>query len=264
MYISKIDNLSRLILLNTAYRKNNSIIVTEYPKSGGSWLGNMISQYLNFEYPRDNYATLAPSVVHGHYLPKYGIGSFPKIVVLRRDPRDVMVSYYFHLNFLHESGRNKKEYKEYSTRLNFKEPNDVILNLPHFIEFLRHYTPKKWVNFFHPSTWSHFYGSWSEVPHVIHTSYEALLNDTPNEVKHILNKLEISDLDEVRLGDIIQRNSFENQANRNKGTEDRNSFLRKGIVGDWKNYFSEEAKDVFKKYYQKDLEKFKYEQNQDW
>ena len=51
---------------------------------------------------------------------------------------------------------------------------------------------------------------------------------------------------------------------REAGKEDRNNFLRKGIAGDWKNHFNEEAANIFHHYAGETLIKLGYEINDDW
>jgi hypothetical protein len=47
---------------------------------------------------------------------------------------------------------------------------------------------------------------------------------------------------------IAEEFSFERQAGRRPGEEDKRSFLRKGVVGDWRNHFSQEARETFDRY----------------
>ena len=51
---------------------------------------------------------------------------------------------------------------------------------------------------------------------------------------------------------------------RKAGEEDRSSFLRKGIAGDWKNHFNTEAVNIFDHYAGETLIKLGYEKNHDW
>jgi hypothetical protein len=44
----------------------------------------------------------------------------------------------------------------------------------------------------------------------------------------------------------VEKNSFQSRAkNRKPGEEDQGSFFRKGISGDWKNYFTPRDKRIF-------------------
>ena len=66
--------------------------------------------------------------------------------------------------------------------------------------------------------------------------------------------------DEIEL--IVEKYSFQNmkKIHNNKGK----SFLRSGKSGDWKNYFSDEAKQLFSHYAGKELIALGYEKNNDW
>jgi DNA gyrase/topoisomerase IV subunit B len=63
---------------------------------------------------------------------------------------------------------------------------------------------------------------------------------------------------------VVSKYSFENQTKRKPGEENTNSFLRKGVSGDWKNYFNEEAKDIFKRHAGDLLIKLGYEKDLNW
>jgi hypothetical protein len=58
--------------------------------------------------------------------------------------------------------------------------------------------------------------------------------------------------------------SFERESSRKRGQEDSSSRSRKGIVGDWKNVFTEEDKSGFKEIAGDLLIKLGYEKTNDW
>jgi hypothetical protein len=63
---------------------------------------------------------------------------------------------------------------------------------------------------------------------------------------------------------VVDEFSFERQAGRPSGQEDRTSFLRKGVVGDWRNQFSQEAREVFDRYAGEELILLGYEKDRQW
>ncbi|MBD3295829.1 MAG: sulfotransferase, partial [Candidatus Omnitrophica bacterium] len=64
---------------------------------------------------------------------------------------------------------------------------------------------------------------------------------------------------------IIWRNRFSRKAaDRKPGEEDTHSHYRKGIAGDWKNYFNDKHKIYFMKRYNDLLLKYGYEKDTEW
>lgn len=63
---------------------------------------------------------------------------------------------------------------------------------------------------------------------------------------------------------IVEKWSFETQAQRRKGEEKKGSFLRKGVVGDWRNYFTLEAAQTFDRLGGDTLIKLGYEKDRVW
>ena len=228
-------------------------IVTEYPKSGGSWVAQMLSDYLNLPFPRNRFPKLQSSVIHGHYLYSPTIKN---AVVVFRDGRDVMVSFYYHSLFKNE--RFNARLVEITRRdLQFDDYEDIKSNLPKFIEYK--FTRKKAPRF----TWSEFVNSWldRDVPTV---KYEDLLRNPVKEMSNVIGKLCKSRPDERRLGQIAEKYSFKNLAKRNPGEENKRSFLRKGIAGDWRNHFTSESRRIFNEFAGKELVKLGYEVDDGW
>ena len=63
---------------------------------------------------------------------------------------------------------------------------------------------------------------------------------------------------------IAEEFSFERQAGRRPGEEGKRSFLRKGIVGDWRKHFNQEAGEIFNRYAGSELILLGYEQDTSW
>lgn len=92
---------------------------------------------------------------------------------------------------------------------------------------------------------------------------DLLINDT-----QILKNILIDDfqlpISNEKLNEIIIKNKFSNLTGREPGTEDILQHNRKGIKGDWKNYFTSELKELFKQKYGDHLIKTGYENNLNW
>ncbi len=228
-------------------------IVNEYPKSGGSWLSQMVASALDIPFPRDRLPMLRPSIMHGHYLYP---GTLKNTVVLWRDGRDVVVSQYYH--WLFKSNFDGYLWKKCRADLKFKNYEDIKTNLPAFIDYV--FVHKK-----HPKfSWSDFVNSWADKKNVVHVKYEDLKIDAKGELIRIVHELTGKDLDSKKAEEIVERFSFEKLTGRKCGEENHSNFLRKGIVGDWRNKFTEESIEKFKKYAGKELIRLGYEKDDRW
>src|ERR671916_739770 len=103
-------------------------VVNEFPKSGGTWVGQMLGRALGVPFPRNRLPVLRPSIMHGHYLDPRGMKN---VVVVWRDGRDEQITGY------HEQLPPLvcKEYQVRSPRreLPLDYYDDLYTNLPAFI-----------------------------------------------------------------------------------------------------------------------------------
>jgi hypothetical protein len=67
-----------------------------------------------------------------------------------------------------------------------------------------------------------------------------------------------------RADAVTEEFSFERQSGRRSGEENKGSFLRKGVVGDWRGRFSPEAREVFDRYAGEELILLGYERDRSW
>ncbi len=228
-------------------------VVTEYPKSGGSWLAQMLSASLGVPFPRNRFPALRSSIMHGHYAfsPR-----LKNVVVMFRDGRDVAVSAYHHFLFENEL-HNAPLVARVRRQVSFDDYGNVRKNLPAFIEFL--FTDNQTPRF----NWADFVRDWLDRKAVF-VKYEELLEDTPQALSRTLFELTGEAPDPQRMDEVAQRFSFRNQSKRRPGQERKNSFLRKGIAGDWKNHFSAEACRVFCRFAGPELIRLGYERDDTW
>ena len=268
---SKLEQATRLFLVNTLTIKNGSIIVVEYPKSGGTWLGQLVSEYFQLPFPRNRFPVLRKSVFHSHYLPKWRIPKNRKILYLVRDGRDVLISLYYHQLIWNDKNKlNPKDVTYHRAQTGFKDFEDVKGNMNDFISYTFTEEPSKWQQFTYMGNWYSFNRAWLDEinkanSNVYLISYEELLKDTYGAMYRMLHEFfDEKEIDTSRLSATVQKFSFENQTKRKKGVEQKNSFLRKGISGDWKNYFGEQEKESMKKYTKGLLVELGYEADENW
>lgn len=252
----KIDALQRLLMNNMLSGLLPLYIVTEYPKSGGTWLSQMLSEYLDVPFPRNERPRITSCVMHGHYL----YTPFMKnVICVVRDGRDVVVSAYYHMLFSNE--KNSPQLVENTRKLNvFDDYDDITSNLPRFIEYLFTVENRKYLHF----NWDEFIDSWLGKPNAMIVTYEDMLEDAAVALRPAIEKLTGEAADMKRLADIRERFSFRAQTKRDPGQEDSSSFLRKGIAGDWKNKFDRAACEAFDHYASDKLIRMGYEKGRSW
>lgn len=244
--------LRMLVLRGMSRPFADNLVVNEYPKSGGTWLSQMLSEALGLPYPRNRLPMLGSCLMQCHVLNPFGMRN---VVVIWRDGRDVMVSFYHHLLFGHEFA-DGSEQRKVAELLNISDPADVSANLPAVIEALM----KKRIG---PRfNWPEFVSAWHGRPGVIETRYEDLLDRPAQELARIVHEAVGSEPDADAIEAIVERYSFRNQSQSKDAHGDgssRGQFLRKGISGDWENHFTNEAEAVFWKYAKEQMHSLGYD-----
>jgi len=231
------------------------IVLTEHPRSGGTWVSQMLADYLGIPAPRNRLPTYRRCILHGHYL---YVADPHDTIVMWRDGRDVIVSlYYYHLFFRRNTRPGWAEKQQ--ERLGITDPADIQRYLPGYIEYCFADGPP------FNMTWTSFAETWRHRTGCVKTSYEAIRENPASEMKKILQYLSVPEIDDVKLDSIIAKFSFENVVTgRNSGDENAHCFVRKGIVGDWKNKFTREAREVFDHYAGQTLIDLGYETDHSW
>jgi len=238
------------ILLRRLCRKRLVLIVGSPHRTGSTWLRGIIRDLYHFQNAPVpgifRYPTCDPADVdlfklinyfrklNGYFIFKSHAlpipqsldpddGEFIKLVTIIRDPRDVIVSAAFHLvNLKEERGGWGEE---------FMKLDDVakILAVIKSGYFLLTLLEK-----------------WYETPFAYRFTYENLKSRPIDELNGMADYLGLS-FNKNRAQKVIQKHSFISQTGRRSGFEDRKVFgKRKGIVGDWKNYFNGDSVAAFK------------------
>lgn len=253
----KLNAIIRYGLWHMFSKKLGLIQIVEYPKSGGTWMTQLVSDYLDLYYPRNVIPKFKKSVIHAHYL--YS-DHFNKIIFVTRDGRDIMVSYYFHLLIGNDRSSNSIT-NHFRKKMPFSDYENVEKNLPSFITYLH----TDYLKRFNRHSWSEFVTSYQKNrDKVCIIQYEDILKDTQKELIRALEFVGEQEINEDKLLKTINKFSFKTQTNRKPGEENSKSFLRKGISGDWKNYFTKQSAEVFNKYAGKTLINLGYEKDSSW
>ncbi len=238
-------------------------LICEYPKSGGTWLGKMVADVLQLPYPTGSRLPIAMrAVIHNHW--PYD-ARFRNVFYLARDGRDVMVSlYFFRLRRLASGGGpNEAKYAKIYDRLLGPgyDANDTQRNLPRFIEH----------EFTRPGggtklNWAQHILSWrrDDRPDIAFLTYEQLLSDCAGALSRALAHVTHAQPDPWRIAAAVDKYSMARQTQRKPGEEDRKSFIRKGVAGDWKNHFTADAATLFRDLAGDALVAAGYEPDRDW
>lgn len=253
----KYDALKRYAMLNTMTATLPLYVVTEHPKSGGSWISQLLSEALEVPFPRNQAPKLQSSILHGHNL---RTPFMKNVVCVFRDGRDIMTSAYFHRLF--ENDKNSPiMVRKMRAALPFDDYDDVRRNMPAFIEYQanigrRSLSPGKF-------SWGQFVDSWIDSSALI-VKYEDMLEAPEDQLARLVVGLTGREMDRSRITEIVSKYSFSNQSKRKPGEEDTRSFLRKGQAGDWRDKFTKESMDIFDHYFGEYLLKLGYESDENW
>ena len=234
---------------------NRGVIVLGYIKSGTNWLCHLLSDTLDIpvlEPWKRSTPQLEPCVYHMHrFLPFKSVRN--RTVYLIRDGRDTVVSGYFHLR--QHGGKMQKDFERYMGReLSVTDPKDDIADYVHFIKKNRTST----VDYkSHIDLWQRHQEDYISV------RYEELLTNPTDTVARTILELGY-DIPAEKIKGAVDKHDFSRVAKRDQGVEDQSAFLRKGIRGDWKNYFTPAAAEAFDDYAGDALIFLGYEKSRDW
>ncbi len=213
-------------------------IVNEYPKSGGTWIGLMLADALDLPFPRHRPLGIGKCICHGHFLHPYFLRN---VVVVWRDPRDVMVSFYYHCFFVNELG-NGPFVSDMRRRLPFADYNDIRANLARFVDLMCTRPPSP------RFTWARFASHWAVNSSAVTTRYEDMRLNTAKELQRVVWQLAGKRISDQTATAIADRHDFTHakktsEALRNGTPGAEIGFVREGSVGGWRNHFSEDAFD---------------------
>ncbi|KAL6462264.1 hypothetical protein MHYP_G00286860 [Metynnis hypsauchen] len=244
--------------------QNDDTFVISYPKSGTTWMQEIIPLLLNggdltpvesipnwdrMPWLEETRAVLvmdkmsAPRTMVSHMpyplMPSTFSSSKAKAIYIARNPKDVLVSsFYFHqmASFLDDPGT--------------------------FEEFMDKFLAGQ-VLF---GKWTDHVKSWRNTDlgdRILYITYEELIQDLRGALERMLSFLGRQMSEEV-LDHVTEHCRFKNMKNNNMSNyslvpqevmdSSKSPFLRKGIAGDWKNHFSPELEAKFNAVIRKELE----------
>lgn len=86
---------------------------------------------------------------------------------------------------------------------------------------------------------------WYRTPDAYRVKYERLMKNPAEKLKLISTFLDLF-VDDIAVEQVVEHHLFKSLTGRNPGKEIKDSAQRKGIVGDWENYFNQDCMEAFK------------------
>ncbi|BCM91438.1 hypothetical protein IAD21_03311 [Abditibacteriota bacterium] len=209
------------------------LILNEFPKSGGTWIGKMVARSVGLPFPRNTpFNPFIPSLLHCHLLET---PSNATQLIVWRDPRDVIVSWYHHCFFSH--GHTNEKFVAVNRAIpGYENPEAVTENLERFIadNFER--------NLFLKWSWNTFAASWINNERSVFCRYEDFLGDPAHELQRLTPLIGGSELSYERAAQIAGHFSIQSErARAAKSSPEAGGFIRQGKAGCWRDVMNEGA-----------------------
>lgn len=258
--------------------RHDDLILSSYPRSGATWTQQIIRLLRNcgkddgtnlddviplldsLGTDRGNLLKLNPNAAEELESPRALRSHLPylktpggvphnmkaKYVYIARNPKDVCVSYWhFH-----------------QTQLKKLATGDAP-TLP-WDEYVSDFVKGKSTASIYGSWIDHVLGWWAHrcEPNILFLKYEDVKKEPHEYVRRIADFMDMKDITSEVIDTVVEKSCFSRMwtdttvNNRIKeGAEIGLTFLRKGVVGDWKNYFTDEQSTVFDEEYGIELRK---------
>ncbi|XP_059364056.1 amine sulfotransferase-like [Carassius carassius] len=243
--------------------QDSDVFVITYPKSGTIWLQQILSL---IEVKGD--VTATNNQLNSERVPWIELLDSRKQFVSAPSPR-IRVSH-LPYKFMPLGLKQKKGKVIYVAR----NPKDVLVSYFHFHKYANMLeTPKDFDTFFEKfmegnvfgNCWFEHVKSWcshKDEMNFLYITYEEMIKDLRAVVERITSFLE-RNLTSQQLNEVIEHSTFKNMKNNPQANYQQipvillnhqlGTFLRKGTVGDWKNYFTVAQNERFDKVYQQKM-----------
>ncbi|XP_012942059.1 sulfotransferase 6B1 [Aplysia californica] len=238
--------LERLRTIPNISIRRDDVMLCGYPKTGSHWVHEILHMLVNGKSELSKHgkglggmidvmpdiiidSLSSPRVLNSHFvyedLPKGVREHRTKIVLTVRNPKDTVVSFYNHVRNLEEFYTYTGEFKDY-----------FELWIEGNVDY---------------GSYFDFYLSWDELLKnqerhpVLLVKYEDIKAQPMENIKRIAQFLEV-DVTDKFVAEIVEKTSFDSmKSKRAKATAAK--LFRKGKVGDWRNWLSEEQSEAVDK-----------------
>ncbi len=171
------------------------------------------------------------------YIDHEGFSQIPKPEPWRaffvpRDPRDVVVSWYFSATRSHPTRSNPSLQRTREELERMSQEEGLIFTIRRLQQYGLFDALRSWVEA-------------GKAPEVLIVRYEDLIGPEGEQWwGRLLEHCDVP-LDPVERRSLLDRYSFRSLSGREPGQEDPGSKLRKGVAGDWRNHFTPAVSEVF-------------------
>ncbi|KAK6178005.1 hypothetical protein SNE40_012851 [Patella caerulea] len=245
--------------------REDDVIISAYPKSGTHWMFEICRMLLAGRTDLEVISKVdfmielmeqdvldqakSPRVLNSHVafsdLPTDLAVKKPKIIYIRRNPKDVAVSFYNHCYRISELYDYKGEYKD-------------------FLELFINGTVEYNCWYKQVLDWEKVIDNNTEYS-ILHLTYEDLKADPISEIRKISDFLQVNRNEELiqEICDLCSFSKMEKRKGHILADENgKSKIYRKGEVGDWKNWFTVAQSERFDRIYRERMAgsklKFRY------
>lgn len=234
------------------------IIISEFPKSGGSWIVSMVGGALQIPC-RDIYMRSGFDLFDGKKHPWYRGAAdfdFPARCVIKSHERPNSQAIDFEATQVHlvRDGRDVVVSKYFFDK-DFCVKNGITSSFDDDFDSFVEKTSREWGS---------YVLAWLEESAVSCIRYEQFLADPAQAIGALILELFGEKLEEFYLEDVASRFTRDKFSASLDAAFSHNTFVRKGIVGDWKNHFSDANVADFKSGAGEALIALGYERDQGW
>ena len=229
--------------------------VVGFPRSGTSWLSDLVADYYNLPRPKHYYLPIAcAAVLHTHHKPNR---KFKNTFYIYRDGRDTYTSYFFYER-KYVQANPASFYSKQFKKLWGDRIFDGAYQKENFTKYL------DWV-FANKMLWSDHIDIWRNASlsnqEIVMISYEELLDNTEDTMQRAIYQLD-GKVDQEVLQEVIAKNAFEKQIKR--PAHQHKTPLRKGKKNSWMDVFNQDSIQLFNQYCGETLIHLGYVKDMHW
>jgi hypothetical protein len=232
-------------------------MLTEFPRSGGNWIRDMLGDALQLPTPRFSRLPITfAALAHNH---DARVLRDQSAIYVLRDGRDVFLSHKDKTitTWLNGSASLKKRILTLHPSLQVLKTTTNRDSVDH-VDFYHEWTKRSLGS---RANWGNHVKAWLEAKPIktAFIRYEDMRTAPEDTLATAVAILSDKPVSEATIAFAVQRNSFEAQTGRKPGQKDPNSTKRMGMVGTWKTQMPIEVQSLFLKDFGKVLADADYE-----